>query len=112
VTLPLFDNKLSWDIMPGASVTKAYGDIESTEGAFTYATRMAWYPTSPELSLVGEVFGAEGAAESKPEYRVGLRWEPSPYSVFALSYDDEFHGENGAGVEFGVMLFTPSFCGL
>jgi hypothetical protein len=112
VTLPLFDNKLSWDLMPGASVTKKYGASQETAGAFTYATRMAWYPTSPELALVGEVYGSKGQTEAIPEYRVGLRWEPSPHSVFALSYDDEFNGTNGAGFEFGIMLFTDPFCGL
>ncbi|HET9950817.1 MAG TPA: hypothetical protein VFS09_03370 [Candidatus Eisenbacteria bacterium] len=112
VTVPFFNNKLSWDLMPGLSVTRQYGEGEETVGAFTYATRMAWYPTSPEISLVGEVYGSKGQTEATPEYRVGLRWEPSQSAVFALSYDDEFDGINGAGVEFGVMLFTPSFCGL
>jgi hypothetical protein len=61
---------------------------------------------------VGEVYGAAGAAEAEPEYRVGLRWEPSQHAVFALTFDDEFHGTNGAGVELGVMLFTPPFAKL
>src|SRR5262249_15917805 len=34
-TLPIFDNRLSWDIMPGASVTRSYGSSESAAGAFT-----------------------------------------------------------------------------
>jgi hypothetical protein len=109
VTLPLFNNKLSWDLMPGASVTREYGENEQIRGAFTYATRLAWYPTNPEWSLVGEVYGSEGQTRAIPEYRVGLRWEPNPYAVFALTYDDEFNGSNGAGVEFGIMLFTPPF---
>jgi hypothetical protein len=60
-------------------------------------------------SLVGEVYGAKGQTEAIPEYRAGLRWEPNPYAVLALTYDAEFSGSNGAGVEFGVMLFTPPF---
>jgi hypothetical protein len=109
LTLPFLDNKLSWDLMPGASVTREYGASETTAGAFTYVTRLAWYPRNPTLSLVGEVYGAEGAARAIPEYRIGLRWEPNQYAVFALTYDDEFNGTNGAGVEVGVMLFTPPF---
>jgi len=112
VTLALFNNKLSWDIMPGASVTKDFGEGGTTVGAFTYTTRLAWYPTNPELALVGEIYGAKGQTESKPEYRAGLRWEPSQHAVFALTYDDEFEGNNGGGVEFGIMLFTDPFCGL
>jgi len=112
ITLPLFDNKLSWDIMPGFSVTREFGEGDETVGSFTYATRMAWFPTSPEWSIVGEVYGSKGQTEAIPEYRIGWRWEPSQHAVFAISYDDEFNGTNGAGWEVGVMLFTPSFCGL
>jgi hypothetical protein len=112
VTLPFLDNKLSWDIMPGASVTREYGESEQTVGAFTYATRLAWYPFNPQMAIAGEVYGAEGGSEAIPEYRIGLRWEPSQYAVFALTYDDEFNGTKGAGIEFGVMLFTPPFARL
>jgi len=109
LTLPLFDNKLSWDIMPGASVTRKYGSKQEVSLAFTYATRLAWYPTDPEWAIVGEVYGAEGDARAIPEYRIGLRWEPNQHAVFALTYDDEFESDRGAGVEFGIMLFTPAF---
>jgi len=109
LTLPLFDNKVSWDLMPGASLTRSYGDEEGWAGAFTYSTRLAWYCFGPEASIVGEVFGAEGKAEAIPEYKVGLRWEPNQHGVFALTYGDEFDGDSGAGVEFGIMLFTPPF---
>jgi hypothetical protein len=63
-------------------------------------------------SIVGEVYGAKGQTEAIPEYRVGLRWEPNQYAVLALTYDDEFNGSNGAGFEFGIMLFTPPFAKL
>ncbi|ULQ57779.1 hypothetical protein KJS94_06155 [Flavihumibacter rivuli] len=109
VTLPLFKNKVSWDIMPGASMTKDYGDEEKTAFSFTYSTRIAWYPLNPETSIVGEVFGTVGETKSIPEYKIGLRWEPSQFAVFALTYGQEFNGTNGAGFEFGIMLFTPPF---
>ena len=41
-----------------------------------------------------------------------MRWEPSQYAVFALTYGAEFDGPNGAGFEIGVMLFTPPFAKL
>jgi hypothetical protein len=112
VTVPLFNNKLSWDAMPGFSATREFGVNESTVGAFTYATRLAWYPMSMTWSLVGEVYGSKGQTEAIPEYRVGLRWEPNQHAVFALTYDAEFEGSNGAGVEVGIMLFTPPFAKL
>jgi hypothetical protein len=111
-TVPFFDNRLSWDLMPGASVTRDFGEESSTVWAFTYATRLAWYPTAPTWSVVGEVVGAEGEGTSNPEYRVGLRWEPTQHAVFALTYDDEFGDRTGAGFELGMMLFTPPFFGI
>jgi hypothetical protein len=106
-TIPLFDNKLSWDIMPGASVST--NDESADSWLFTYATRMAWYPVSPTWSAVGEIVGAEGPGAAPAEYRVGLRWEPNQHGVFALTYDTEFDGTTGAGWEIGMMLFTPPF---
>lgn len=110
-TIPFLNNTLSVDLMPGASVTYNYGDENITASSFTYSTRVAWYTIDPKqrLSLVGEVFGAAGKAPAPPEYKIGPRWEPNPYVVLALSYGSEFNGNNGAGVEFGVMLFTPPF---
>jgi hypothetical protein len=112
VTVPFLDNKVSWDIMPGASLTRNYGADENTALAFTYSTRVAWYPRNMETSLVGEVFGSEGEVRAIPEYKVGVRWEPSQYAVFAVTYGAEFDGPNGAGFEIGVMLFTPPFAKL
>lgn len=108
-TIPFFNNKLSWDIMPGASMTLKYGEENTTAWAFTYSTRLAYYPFSPELSLVGELFGSEGQVNSQPEYRTGLRWEPSQYANIALTYGAKLNGESGSGFEIGVMLFTPRF---
>lgn len=112
ITLAFFNNTLSWDIMPGASVTRHYGDEDKTVWAFTYSTRLSWYPFNQEFAIAGEIYSSEGELKVPVEYRVGLRWEPSQYAVFALTYDDEFSGSNGAGWEFGVMLFTPPFAKL
>lgn len=108
-TIPLFNNRISWDLMPGASVTANYDDSSASTFSFTYSTRVAWYPWKPDLSLVGEVFGSTGKTGAIPEYKIGVRWEPSQYAVFALTYGHEFSGSLGAGFEFGVMLFTPPF---
>jgi hypothetical protein len=107
--LSLFRDKNFRDLMPGTSVTVNYGDNKTTAWAFTYSTRVAWYPWTPKLSFVGEVFGAAGESGSLPEFKVGPRWEPTQYAVFALTYGQELGGNTGAGFEVGVMLFTPPF---
>jgi hypothetical protein len=108
-TVPFFNNKLSLDVMPGANVTRQYGPDSTTAWGFTYSTRLAWYPIGPKWSLVGEMFGTEGGVTAIPEYKIGVRWEPSQYAVFALTYGHEFKGTTGAGIEFGIMLFSPPF---
>jgi hypothetical protein len=108
-TVPLFNNKLSWDLMPGASVTRNFGQTETTAWGFTYSTRLAWYPLNPQWSAVGEVFGTEGENQAIPEYRIGVRWEPSQFAVLAVTYGNEFNGSQGAGFEIGLMLFSPPF---
>jgi hypothetical protein len=108
VTIPFVKNTLQLDLMPGASMTSHFGAEEKTAFNFTYSTRLAWY-MNPKWSVVGELFGATGEASTVPEYKVGVRWDPSQYGVFALTYGSEIGGNNGAGFEFGVMLFTPPF---
>ena len=108
-TLPFKNNTISLDLMPGVSYTADYGENGAPAWAFTYSTRLAWYPSGPKLALVGEVFGAEGQLRSIPEYKTGLRWEPDQYVTIALSYGQEFAGTHGAGAEAGLMLFTPPF---
>jgi hypothetical protein len=108
-TVPLFNNKLSWDLMPGTTYNTSYGKERIKAWGFTYSTRVAWYPFDPRWSAVGEVFGTGGDAYSQPEYKIGIRWEPSQYAVFAVTYGQEFNGNNGAGFEFGIMLFSPPF---
>lgn len=111
-TLPFMSNKLQLDVMPGASYSRSRGDDSDGGWAFTYSTRVAWYPRNMETSLVGEIFGAEGDVRSIPEYKVGIRWEPNIHSVLALTYGHEFDGDLGAGFEIGVMLFSPPFLNL
>jgi len=111
-TVPLFHDKVSLDVMPGVSLTRNYGTESTNAWAFTYSTRVAWYPWYPKnakWAFVGEVFGSAGQTSGKPEFKFGPRWEPSQYATFALTYGQEFGGNDGAGFEFGVMLFTPPF---
>jgi len=109
-TLPLLNNDVSIDFMPGFSATKEVGTAKSLVWNFTYTTRLAWYPMNPKWSLVGEIVGARGQNTAIPEWRAGWRIEPNPHVVFAISYDKEFQGgKNGAKWEAGVMIFTPQF---
>lgn len=109
VTIPFFNNTLSWDIMPGALVDFDYGNNNETAWGFTYSMRLAIYKVIPKTAIVGEFYGTEGKAYSKPEYRFGLRWEPNSYIVPALTYGACFDGSPGAGFEIGVIIFTPQF---
>lgn len=109
-TIPMFKNKLSWDIMPGVSVTRKYQQEEETNAlGYTYSTRLAWYPLEPTWAIVGEVFGTEGQVTALPEYKIGFRWEPNQYFTWALTYGEEFAGTEGAGIELGLMIFSPQF---
>lgn len=108
VTFPLFDNQLSWDVMPGGSWSTDFDQQGSYAGAFTYSSRMALYGVIPESSIVAEVFGAEGEAYAAPQYKAGVRWE-SEYLVLALTYGDGLNGNDGAGLELGLMFLTPPF---
>jgi len=112
VTIPLFDNKVSWDLMPGASVTRNIQQDSINGWAFTYSTRVAYNPWGPKFSFVGEVFGSEGKTGAIPEFKTGVRYDANKYATFALTYGQEFGGNLGAGFEFGVMLFTPPFASL
>ena len=95
--------------MPGTTYNTSYGKEKTTAWGLTYSTRLAWYPFDPRWSAVGEVFGTAGDAFSEPEYKMGVRWEPSQYAVFAVTYGQEFRAKNGAGFEVGIMLFSPPF---
>jgi hypothetical protein len=109
VTIPFFNNTISWDIMPGALVDLDYGNNKETAWGFTYNTRIAVYKVIPQTAIVAELYGTEGQAYSKPEYKVGLRWEPNSFIVPAISYGACFDGSPGAGFEIGIMIFSPQF---
>lgn len=110
MTIPFFNNRLSWDIMPGVSVTRRYTTDDATNAlGYTYSTRLAWYPVDLIWAIVGEVYGTEGEVQANPEYKIGLRWEPNQHFAWALTYGEEFAGNDGPGIELGVMIFTPQF---
>ena len=108
-TIPLFDNRLSWDVMPGWSATLNSEGSGKAAWAFTYSTRLAWYPVTPKWSVVAEAFGATGEARLDPEYKVGWRWEPNAYVNIAVTYGSKFNGSTGSGFEIGAMIFSPPF---
>ena len=109
LTLPFYGNKLSWDLMPGASYTFDNANSLEVGWSFTYSTRLGWYPKGPKAAIVGEVFGGVGEVETPAEYKIGVRYEPNQYATFALTYGQEFTSSVGAGWQLGMMLFTPPF---
>ncbi|MBS2210766.1 hypothetical protein KEM09_05115 [Carboxylicivirga mesophila] len=109
ITFPLFNNAISWDIMPGALVDFDYGSNKKKAWGFTWSTRVAIYKIIPRTGIVAEVYGIEGEISSKTEYKVGLRWEPNDYIIPAISYGSCFDGSSASGFEFGIIIFTPPF---
>ena len=109
LTLPFYGYKLSWDLMPGASYTFDTGNAVEVGWAFTYSTRLGWYPKGPKAAIVGEVFGGVGEVTTPAEFKLGVRYEPNQYATFALTYGQEFTSSVGAGWQLGMMLFTPPF---
>ncbi|MFD1315130.1 hypothetical protein [Namhaeicola litoreus] len=109
-TFPLFDNAVSWDLMPGM-VYDWSSEPESPGGwGFTYSTRVAVYGIIPQSALVGEVLGTEGDLFSPMEYRIGIRWEPNKFVIPAITYGNTFSGSGqGARLEVGVMIFSPPY---
>lgn len=108
ITFSFADNMYSWDIMPGVLYNKEYGPNEETAWGFSYSTRLAIYKIIPQSAIVAEVFGAAGDAEADAQYKVGVRWE-SKYVVAALTYGDGLEGNEGGGIEFGVIVLTPPY---
>ena len=109
VTFPLFNNTLSWDIMPGALVDFDHGNDKQAAWGFTYSSRLAIYKVIPKTAIVGEIYGTEGQVYSKAEFRAGLRWEPNSWIVAAATYGAAIDGTKASGFELGVMIFTPQF---
>ena len=100
---------LSLDLNPGVIVNTEYGDSDKHEWGFTYSSRLAVYKVVPQSAIVGEVFGAAGGAYATPQYRVGVRWEPSKTFVAAVSWAAGLDGSTGGGAEIGFLLFSPRF---
>ena len=91
VTFPFFGNKVSLDLMPGASYTEDYGEEEEGAWAFTYSTRVAVYPASPKWATGGggvrwgrggdhhpgvqgrPASGTESVCDLRPDLRPGIR---------------------------------------
>ena len=107
-TIPFFDNTVSWDIMPGVTYNREYGADEENAWGFLYSTRVAVYKIIPQSAIVAEIFGSEGDAYSKPEYKAGVRWE-SQYVIAALTYGGKFNGDEGGGLELGFIFVTPPY---
>lgn len=108
VTIPFFDDKLSWDLMPGVTWNTEYGLEEESAVGFTYSTRLAIYRIVPQSAIVFEVFGAEGDAEAPAQYKAGVRWE-SEFVVAALTYGDGLEGNDGGGFELGFIFLTMPY---
>lgn len=110
ITFPLFDNAISLDIMPGALYDWSKSETENPAWGFTYSTRLAVYKIIPKTAIVGEIFGTAGEAYSRPEYKVGIRYEPNQFIVPAITYGGTFDGSSsGAKLEIGVVIFTPQY---
>lgn len=108
-TLALFGGRLLWDLNPGMLLNTDYGVDRITEWGFSYSTRVALYGVVPRSAIVGEVFGTAGGAYSEPQYRAGVRWEPSSTFVGAATWSQGFEGGASGGAEVGFMIFTPRF---
>lgn len=109
ITIPLFQNTISWDIMPGGMVDFNSMDQGEIAWGFTWSSRLAIYKIIPKTAIVAEVYGTEGQASSPAEYKVGLRWEPNDFIVPAISYSSQLRGGYGAGLEVGIVIFSPQF---
>ena len=108
-TVPLFNNTISWDLMPGAMVDLEYGETKESAWAFTYSSRLNIYKVIPKTAIVAEIYGTEGQIYSEPEYKVGLRWEPNDYIIPAFTYGNNISGTGAAGFEVGLIIFTPQY---
>lgn len=109
VTFPFANNAILWDIMPGGLVNFNHEDKSETAWGFTWSSRLAIYKIIPKTAVVAEIYGAEGTASSPTEYKVGLRWEPNDYIIPAITYSSNIEGGYGAGIEIGIIIFTPQY---
>ncbi len=108
-TLPLFNNNVYWDLMPGALVDFDAEESNKAAWGFSYSTRLNIYSIIPKSAIVAEFYGTEGSVYSKPEYKIGVRWEPNDFIVPAFTYSNNISGTGGAGFEIGIAIFSPQF---
>lgn len=108
-TLALLHGQVLWDLNPGVVLNTDYGDARETEWGFTYSTRVAAYGIVPHSAIVGEVYGTAGGSYAEPQYRVGVRWEPSSTFVGAVTWSHGFKGGKSGGAEIGFLIFSPRF---
>ena len=104
-TIPLFDGKITWDLLPGAMVNLDHQQSGNTAWGMTWSSRAAFYNPIPHTPIVAEVFGTIGEAYAEPSYRVGPRWEGSRVIV-AATYGDSFTGAGSPRFELGVLVLT------
>lgn len=109
-TLRFLSGRLLWDLNPGiqANFDTDPGDDDTAWG-FTYSTRAALYGVIPSTAIVAEVFGATGELDAPAQYKAGVRWEPNPSFVLAITWGWAFDGHKSAGLEAGMMIFSPRF---
>lgn len=64
-----------------------------------------------DLQIASELPLAEKLGElySKPEYKIGIRWEPNNTVIPALTYGAAFDGSKSSRFEIGVIIITPPF---
>ena len=67
---------------------------------------MAIYDIVPQSALVGEFYGSVGDGASDPEYRAGVRWEPSDLLNVALTFGDGPGDGRPPGLEIGVLFYS------
>ncbi len=71
--------------------------------------RIAIYGIVPSSAIVGEVYGGVGAGENDPEYKAGIRWEPSENLNLALTYGAGPGVGRPVGLEIGVLVYSQLF---
>ena len=109
-TLPLFDGRVLWDLNPGVVLELDREDPGSdSEWRFTYATRVAVYGVIPASAIVGEVYGDIGAETGDPEFKGGIRWEPSDQLNVALTYGGGPGEGRPPGLEIGALIYSQLF---
>ena len=71
VTFPFLNNRLSWDLMPGASYTNNRGSSAEVGWAFTYSTRLGSVPRAPRQRSWERCSAASVRSGHQPNTRSG-----------------------------------------